>query len=435
MIPALDVHLMPGDIMSANAKKTTRKNKKFKFTDAAIKKLKPPQSGREFYWDTQLGRFGLRVSPRSKTYIVTTRTFGKGRWQPAQRFTIGEHGRLTLAEARDQARTMLATAKARKAPMAPAKIELAADTVRSANTFAAVTQRFITDYLEAKGRRLSTIRAYKYLFNGSDLAAWRDRPVTDITVEDVEGRLAAMMDRGSAIAANRSLAYLRKFFNWCVRRRIITTAPTAAVDAPAGEHQRDRVLSDAELVAIWQALDSESPPVSAVGKLMMLTGQRRNEITGMSWSELHGLQRDGHGRLTVESGKQPALELPGSRSKNHRDHVVPLTAQAVALLASIARDGDLIFSTTGNAPLFLGSKIKKRIDARLGNKVAPWTWHDLRRTFATGLARMKFSRFVISKLLNHADRSVTAIYDRYEAFDEKRLALEAWAGHVEMLTK
>jgi integrase len=420
----------------------------FKFTDAAVKKLSHPPAGHTFYWDRQLGRFGLRVSTRSKTYIVSTRVFRKGYWLPARRFTVGDSNLVSLADARDRATQMLRLAKARKDPVGIATAELSADTSRSANTFGAAAERFIRDYLKGGSspelwkRRPGTIRAYTALFKSRDLAPWQDRPVSEIGVEDVEEVLSKIVRRGSPAMANRARAYLNKFFRWCSqtpirvgqRPRLIEVIPTISIAAPTAERPpRDRVLLDQELTALWHALDQEHPPVAVAAKMLLLTGQRRNEIAGMRWSELHGVRRDDQAVLAL-SGEAAAWELPGRRAKNHRDHVIPLVPQHLALLSSLSpEDGDLIFTTNGIAPLHLGSKIKHRIDARLDPSVRSWTWHDLRRTFATGLARMRFSRFVIGKLLNHADRSVTAIYDRYEAFDEKRAALQAWVDHVDRL--
>ena len=133
------------------------------------------------------------------------------------------------------------------------------------------------------------------LFDGKDLAAWRNRPIAEITFEDVKAVLAVIMRRGKRIAANRTLAYLRKFFTWAVRERIIPSSPAMGIDLPAGETPRDRVLSDGEIVDIWKALDAEPGPVNLVGKLLLMTGQRRGEVAGMRWSELRGSDAMGEG--------------------------------------------------------------------------------------------------------------------------------------------
>jgi integrase len=395
----------------------------FRFTEQAITKLKAPARGQEFYWDTDRRRFGLKVSHTgSKTYIITCRVFAGGVWHSARRFTVGRHPEMRLAEARDRARDMLALAKARKSPASLAADELAKDIKHSVNTFEAVTKRFIVEYLEAKGRRPATVQQYRLLFDGKDLFAWRNRPVAELTFDDLRAVLAIIMRRGKRIAANRTLAYLRKFFTWAVRERIIPASPAMGIDLPAGETPRDRVLDDSELLKTWHALDADPGLINAVGKLLILTGQRRGEVAGMRWSEIHGLGGD----------QVVTWELPGRRTKNHRDHVVPLTPQAVNILRGVGQgDGDLVFSNNGRVPILLNAKLRDRIAKASG--VTGWSWHDLRRTFATGLGRLKVSRFVIGKVLNHSDRSTTAIYERHEFFEEKLEALTKWADHLNWL--
>jgi len=401
-----------------------------RLTASAVDKLKPPAKGQTFYWDTDLRRFGLKVSQTgSKTYVVTCRVFAKGEWLSARRFTVGRHPELTLAGARDRARDMLALAKARKSPASIAATELAIATRDSINTFAAVAKRFIAEYLEAKQRRPRTIQQYRLLLEGKTLAGWRNRALADIAFQDIKDVLSAFMQRGKGIAANRTLAYLRKFFTWAVRERIIASSPAMGIDLPAGETPRERVLSDKELVAIWRAFDGEPGLIGPVGKLLILTGQRPGEVAALQWSQLRGLRRTDNGELEIVPGEPPKWELPGSRTKNSRDHVVPLTPQAIVVLQSAEQSDDLAFSNNGTTPIFLNSKLRDRI-AKVSS-VTGWSWHDIRRTVATGLGRLKIPRFWTDRLQNHVDRSVGATYDRYEYFDEKLEALTKWADYVD----
>lgn len=403
-----------------------------RFTAAAVEKIKPPALGQQFYWDTDRRRFGLKVSHTgSKTYVVTCRVFAQGKWQSARRYTVGRHPEMKLAEARDRARDILALAKARKSPASLAANELAAATTDSANTFEAIVKRFTAEYLVAKGRRPKTILQYRVLFDGKVLAAWRNRPIAEITFEDVKAVLAGIMARGKRIAANRTLAYLRKFFTWAMRERIIPSSPAMGIDLPSGETPRDRVLTDIELADVWKALGAEPGLIGPVGKLLILTGQRRNEVTGMLWSEIRGLRRNEQGELEAIPGNRPAWELPARRTKNHRDHTVPLTAQAIRALQSVEQSGDMAFSNYGKVPMLVNVKLRDRIAKASG--VTGWSWHDLRRTLATGLGRLKTPRFVADRVLNHVDPSVGAIYDRYEYFEEKLEALAKWADHVDHL--
>ena len=252
--------------------------------------------------------------------------------------------------------------KPERVPASLAADQLAADVKHSVNTFEAVAKRFMGEYLEAKGRRPSTVQQYRLLFAGKDLSAWRNRPVAEITFEDLRMVLSIIMARGKKIAANRTLAYLRKFFTWAVRERIIPGSPAMGIDLPAGETPRDRVLSDSELVLIWRALDADPGLINPVGKLLILTGQRRGEVAGMRWSEVHGL-----------GGAQPTWELPGRRTKNHRDHVVPLTSQALHIVKSMAPTGDFVFSNNGKVPILVNAKLRDRIAKAAGVTGGPGT--------------------------------------------------------------
>ncbi len=150
---------------------------------------------------------------------------------------------------------------------------------------------------------------------------WGRRKVEDITRRDVLDLLDGIVDRGAPIMANRVLATIRKFFNWCVDRSIITASPCAGVKAPSQETARDRVLTDEELCAVWQASDRVGWPFGPFVKLLILTAQRRDEVAGIARSELH------------EHGTQ--WHLPGARSKNGLANIVPLADTAQAILKSL----------------------------------------------------------------------------------------------------
>jgi integrase len=215
---------------------------------------------------------------------------------------------------------------------------------------------------------------------------------------------------------------VRKFFNWCVENDLITNSPVAGVKAPNPETSRDRVLTDAELKAVWRVVEKDGYPLGSILQLLILTGQRRGEVTGMMWSE-----------LDLDAA---TWSLPRERVKNDRRHEVPLSRQAVAILKQVPRIGDKhVFTLNGTAP-YKNFLAKRRFDAAVG--IAPWTVRDLRRTAASGMARLGVNLVVIEKILNHVSGSlagIVGVYQRHEFAEEKRAALQQWADHVERLVR
>jgi integrase len=193
------------------------------------------------------------------------------------------------------------------------------------------------------------------------------------------------------------------------------------IERPAPEQSRERVLADKELKSIWQAADELGHPYAGIVKLLILTGQRRNEIAGLRWSEID---------LDVRS-----LHLPAQRTKNARAHDVPLSAQALAIVAGLPRlvDADLVF-TVKRKPVTGFSRAKERLNGASG--VTDWTLHDIRRTVASGLQRLGVRLEVTEAVLNHKSGSmagIVGVYQRHDYASEKRDALQRWADHVDAL--
>ena len=210
-------------------------------------------------------------------------------------------------------------------------------------------------------------------------------------------------------------------FGWLLDHRKIDTNPCVGVRKPDAARARERVLSDAEIVKFWNACDQITEPFGRLFRLLLLTGCRLNEVARMRRSELSG----------------DIFTIPGSRTKNHRTHVVHLSQMARDILASVVNTtgGDIIFTTTGTTPVSGWSSIKRRLDAVMGN-IPPWRLHDLRRTFVTGLAELGVRPDVIELSVNHVSGSrggIAGVYNRSELKDERRAAFERWASHIEGL--
>jgi integrase len=242
----------------------------------------------------------------------------------------------------------------------------------------------------------------------------------------VTGVLDKLAGDGKAPIAGRTLAYGRACYGWALKRRRLLVNPFAGLPVIEGAHpSRDRVLTDAEVGAIWRASGSMGLPFGPLVRLLLLTGQRREEVAALRWSEL--------------SADLSIWTLPGARTKNGRAHVVHLAEPARAILASVPRivGQDLMFSVTGTTAPSGFSKAKLALDAaiamELGAEIAGWRFHDFRRTAVTWLAGAGFPPHVADRLLNHVGGSiqgVAAIYQRSEFLAERKAALVAWSAHV-----
>ena len=412
-----------------------------KLTDAAVQRLKAPPGGRVDYFDAAYPGLALRVTgavdqrPERRTWTLFYRFGGK------QRRLTFEPGypALGLAEARDTANKAKLAIQAGVDPGA-AKAEAKAEAARAPDTIANVVEVFIRRDLEGKKRAPRYIAETRRIFDNHVLPRWADRAIATITRRDVIELLDAVMDSGSVrkdddgkrklpggpIIANRVLAAIRAMFNWALRRGIIESTPAALVERPGEETRRDRTLKAEEIRVLWPRFATLEYPFGPFFEMALATGQRREEVARMRW-------------VDIDIGAQLWI-LPAEATKAARGHAVPLSPLALTLLEGLPKLGTYVFTTTRDRPISGFSKAKARLDA-IGTSdgtsavtIAPWTIHDLRRTAATEMGRLGVSRFIIGKVLNHADRSVTGIYDSH-AYTRKRNAkrLEVWASYLTKL--
>ena len=335
------------------------------------------------------------------------------------KFTLGGGEALSLAQARKGAAdARLALEKGidpaaeRRAARAANKAEQHPDTVD------ALVRQFTT--LHGPKLRPATLRIYDSALRRFVLPKWGKRSVHEIRRRDVIALVEAIaVDR--PVMANRTLGILSKFFNWLVARDVITASPVHGVEMPAVEKARDRVLDEDEVAALWRAC-AEEGVIGAAVRIMLLTGARRTEVSAMRWAEV-----DEKNRVWV---------LPSERSKNGQAHVVPLSGAAWEIIAALPRISDThVFSVSGDGPLVNFTRIKERVDAKLCF-ARPWVIHDLRRTCASGLQRLGVRVEVIEATLGHRSglfRGIVSTYQRHDFADEKRVALQRWADHVEQL--
>ena len=278
----------------------------------------------------------------------------------------------------------------------------------------------------------------------------------DVKRSDVHDLLDGIVDRGAPIIANRTLAVFRRLCNWAIERGTIGASPCDKIKAPAAEESRDRVLSDDEIRLAWGAFERVGWPFGQIGKLLLLTGARRDEIASGRWSEIDLELRIE--RVVDEEGVQRDLQtglvwtIAKERSKNGIAHEIPLSDAAMRIIQSLPRIADkkdgFIFTTTGATAVSGFSRAKDGIDAAIvealradtneeGAEPLPhWTLHDLRRTAATRMARLGIAPHVVEAVLNHKSgtiKGVAAVYNRYSYAAEKRAALDAWARRLDAI--
>jgi integrase len=383
------------------------------FTVASVARLKPPPTGQIDHFDKGYPGLALRVSyGGARAWIYLYRFHGKLR-----RISLGRYPGLGLAEARTAWRDARLQVARGENPARPKPTH--------ADSFSAIADEWLKrdqahrrTYLETKRKIDVDVRPF-----------WNDRPFASITRRDVIELIDRIADRGALTAARRTQGVLHRLFRWARGRGIVEVNPVSDLPKPGGaEVRRDRVLNDAELALVWCAASNTEWPWHAIFKLLILTGARRQEIGALRWSEIDG----------------NTIRLEGARTKNGEPREIPLAPMASMLIQGLPRIGgsDFVFSTTGGGtPVRSYGRIKALLDERIaklnhGRTLPAWRIHDLRRSVATGLQRLQARLETIEAILGHVSGSrsgIVGIYQRYEFGPEARLALEAWARHVEAI--
>jgi len=422
-------------------------------TDRFLRSLPPaPRGQRVEVFDARLPSFGIRISDtkdadparRGKagriTFILYAR-FAPGA-APARR-TIGIYGSdaMRLEDARRIAgewRSQVARG------VDPAVIEAerrAAEAreraLRIKHSFTIAAEAFIAAKLEKERSGKVAERDLRSVF----IAAWGERPVSEITKTDVLEIIITKRNTAPQMA-RALLVLIKRFFGWCVDQEIygLSTSPCEGLSGKKliGELQsRDRRLTDTELFAFWRATGRMGYPVGSVYRTLLLTGLRLNEAAQISWPEIQG----------------NVIVIPASRMKGRegkaREHLVPLSSAAQEVIASLPRikNGKFLFSlSAGKRPLAMTGPIKADLDKRMERTLkalarrrgedhhavtlASWVNHDLRRVVRSGLSALRIPHNVAEAVLAHRPPSIVGTYNLHEYEDEKAEALEAWAQRL-----
>jgi len=378
-------------------------------TDLRIRKLPPDPTKRVEIWDARVPAFGIRVSPNgNKSFVLLYRHRGRPR-----RMTIGRYPVVSLSEARNRAIEALGQV-ARGAD--PREQKARKD---NGTRFDDTVDMFVRTYCRQHNRE-STRRETERLLKARFVSRWAARDIREVSKSDVLKIIDEALKDGVPSAANHALATIRLFFNWCSDRGLVDVNPCDRLKAPAKKIARDRVLDDLELGKVWSAAASIGYPFGTITQLLVLTAQRRNEVTSMRWAD-----------LDLEAA---AWSIPAALTKNGVTHVVPLVPEVLQILKSVPRvDNHLLFparSSEGRA-FSAFSKSKERLTSL--STVTEFTLHDLRRTVATRMASLGIAPHVIERLLNHVTGTlggVAGVYNRFKYREEVRAALVLWAAHV-----
>jgi integrase len=384
-------------------------------TDRFLESLKAPKAGRHEVADTQAPGLEIRVTPDGrKSWSVRYSPKGMGR----RRATIGVYPGMKLADAR--AETYEIAAAAKRGIDKPSADQRAKEEVERAagspKTVKELTARYIADYAKANQRRWKLTERMFQMHVDPEIGAislgMLRRADIVALLDDLQNK------KGLAAQVNRVRSQLVAMLNWAVEREWLPANPAAGVKKRKGvEAPRARVLSDDELRKVWNAADAIGYPGGAFIKALILSGQRRDEVRCMPWSEL------------IEA--DAAWLLPGSRNKGKRDHLVPLSKDLRALIEASEKVSSFVFSTDGKKPYSGQKRLKEILDRKSG--VTGWTLHDVRRTVSTRMSELGIPRDVVRRLLNHAKPGLDRVYDAHEYREDKARALEAWAQRLALI--
>ena len=376
-----------------------------------------PERGRVDYPDSIVPGLALRVtSSGHKSYVLIAR-FPLHPKNPTRRI-IAEAGKITLEQARRLAREWQEMIIRGVDPKTEETRTRAQARRQQVNTFGMVANAFLERY-GSKLAKVADMRKSLLIDFGS---RWADRPAVDIRAEEVAAAVREIVGRGSPYQAHNALGYLRRMYNWAIGTHEfgIEASPVERLrpkDLIGKREVRERVLTDAELRAVWDAAAHMGYPYGPLIRLLILTGQREREIADMSWSEI--------------DASAALLTVPASRMKGNRLHAVPLCGDALGMLESLPRfnGGQFVFTTTsGEKPVNGFSKAKTRIDALSG--VAEWKFHDLRRTVRTHFSALPVQDIVRELVIAHAKPGLHKVYDQHAYLAEKRECLELWEARL-----
>jgi integrase len=333
--------------------------------------------------------------------------------------TLGDAYKITLADARAKATAWRVLVKVGRDPATEDRRKRAEE--RRLPTVAAFADEYVERYAKPNKR---SWREDERLLRRDVLPTLGDLRIDAVTRRDIVVMLDAIRDRGAAALANRVIAVTRRMFAFAVERGTLASTPVVGVKATR-EPARERVLTDDEIRRLWLGTAPGSPNIEPSTRmalrLLMLTGARASEVCGARWNEVNTAAAE--------------LVIPRARTKNSREHHVPLSHLAIDAVAEAValRQGEWLLPSPRGEGHVSTDGVLRAIQRIVGDDV---TVHDLRRTAATGLQRLGVRLEVTEAVLNHVSGSragVVGVYQRHDWAEEKRAALDAWASLIERL--
>jgi integrase len=400
------------------------KAEKKTFTELSLRKLKAPKRGQRLYWDTgtkgQLGLSVLMSAGGTKTYRSTFYLHGKRIDRK-----LGRVGELDLVEARRLTQEDRKKAAEGTDPRKPVRD-------RNKILYEDVVDQFIEHY--AKPRQRTWDQTQRVLKNCEPLLGI---PIDKIGKQDVRTLLRGFIAKGYPYKAAVTYAWLKKFWRWAAQEDYVTSPIMEAVSIEYEKRERDRVYSDAEIKATWEAANKLDPVESAFIKLLMLLAPRKTALACLRHSHL-------------DDPDNPSVwttpwELTKSRKKvvkRKREYLTPLPPLAQRIIKGLAKNDkepDRVFAglpvheTEAGQPTFYGVHLKRRLLEH--GAPADFGYHAWRHTIATFLENAGHSEWERGLVLNHSGSGVTAGYSHGHALDLKLSLLDKWAKHVERLVQ
>jgi integrase len=364
-----------------------------RLTDLTVRNLSVPE-GRRTFFDDALTGFGVRVTPRSKTWVLIIHRHNRNEWE-----TLGKYPIVSLQAARKAAADRLAT------------IQLGQDRIAADLTFAEAFALFKQTHTAHK--RASTRIETERLIEKHLVPKLGPRPLSSISTQD----LTHLIDRllSTPGICWHAFAAARLLFGWATKRRLLQRSPLEGVPSPAKSAPRERVLTQDELVLVWRASETLRGNFGPLLRLLILTGQRRNQIASLraEWIDF----------------ERRTISFPSQVMKGGRAHTVPYGDLTMAILKTLPKSGLLFAAPASNTPYSAFSAAKQVLDRKLGGSVAPFVIHDLRRSFASAWQSIGVPIAVTETMLAHRSGSfagIVSVYQRHDYLPEMRAAVERW---------
>ena len=398
---------------------------KKRLTRNGIEKLRRPSTpqGRIEYRDSEVPGLVLRVNfTGTKSWALYYHVTGV-----RKRHTLGRYPTLGPKEARDAARLVREDLERGIDPVVKKRQQKESQRSSLANTFDVVIEEYFATQIrglahaqEKEGAKPNkkTWKDLRRMLDVDILPCWKSRPISSISKRDVVALLDGILHR-APYHANNVLIFLRTFFKWAEDREIIEASPCKNVSRPHKPKPRNRPLGDDEIIKVWQATEEMGYPYGDCYRMLLLTGQRRSEVSEMGWTEVDFTNRE--------------WNIPAERTKSGRNHTLPLTESVLEILRGLPRfeDSDIVFTTThGEKPINGHSPAKRRLDQLV--QIPNFQLKDLRETVSTTMRkRLSISSDVAGQVLNHAPSGVTERhYAAEHSISDKRMALTKWDAYL-----